>query len=288
MSYEIIYNKQFIKVSEKEFIPVILAGSNNCYETSGRGAKRARSWENWRSVLGGKIIGTLEEMVQYCENYRKELIERNKQTLEEYPDWDEYSDNSWGWYSSVAIGRSTSKTTYGMFKGIFITGCKQAMTVEELKENGIGVVVKNGYINFNDKETERISMYPKTTEELLSNINELTEIYKDKNVNVLVTYFTSDERIKEIQKRRNRLNKQERVKIKQIITEYFTIRIPNYGYYIKGTKRGFRYTYYHSYQEKRFYTEKSANKFCEQLKLKYTHDFTVEKVSLSEPKEILI
>ena len=30
MSYEIIYDKQFIKVSEDKFVPMILTGSNNC------------------------------------------------------------------------------------------------------------------------------------------------------------------------------------------------------------------------------------------------------------------
>ena len=39
MSYEIMYDKKFIKV-DNGFIPLVLTGSNNCWS----GSKRARNW----------------------------------------------------------------------------------------------------------------------------------------------------------------------------------------------------------------------------------------------------
>lgn len=45
MSYEILYNKQFLKTQEGKYIPIILNGSNNCSERTCNGReRRARSW----------------------------------------------------------------------------------------------------------------------------------------------------------------------------------------------------------------------------------------------------
>lgn len=45
MSYEIVYERQFIKTSDGLIIPFVLIGSNNCYEPVCNGYKRrCRSW----------------------------------------------------------------------------------------------------------------------------------------------------------------------------------------------------------------------------------------------------
>lgn len=36
MSYEIVYNRQFLKIDDK-IIPLVLYGSNNCYEVMWNG-----------------------------------------------------------------------------------------------------------------------------------------------------------------------------------------------------------------------------------------------------------
>jgi len=49
LSYEIIYGKQFVKLRRTgEIIPMLLAGSNNCYDVkpNGKTGRRARDWTN--------------------------------------------------------------------------------------------------------------------------------------------------------------------------------------------------------------------------------------------------
>ena len=63
MSYEIIYDKQFIRMP-KGFIPMALAGSNNCYQTgSGNKMKRSRDWGNWNCI--NKLVCTKDELLNY-------------------------------------------------------------------------------------------------------------------------------------------------------------------------------------------------------------------------------
>lgn len=47
MSYEIVYDRQFLKTADGKFIPLTLHGSNNCYEprTNGR-ERRTRYWDS--------------------------------------------------------------------------------------------------------------------------------------------------------------------------------------------------------------------------------------------------
>ena len=190
MSYEIIYRKQFIKVSDTEFIPMLLMGSNNCYENRYNGKmRRERDWQNIKHISNNKMYCTLEEMIAVAEKDKQFRIERNEETLKQYPDWEKYSDKNYGYFSSLSIGgNSTWNTTFGMYKGIITDGCKKAMTVEELRELGITVTVDNGYVG-EPTTLEKIKHFPKTTTELINAIAELEEYYKGSNINVIVTFL---------------------------------------------------------------------------------------------------
>ena len=63
MSYEIIYDKNFIKVEQENketvYCPMIYAGSNNCYEHSYNGReRRARDWSPFTHITKGKLLAT--------------------------------------------------------------------------------------------------------------------------------------------------------------------------------------------------------------------------------------
>jgi len=284
MSYEIIYNKQFVKVSETEFIPIILVGSNNCTEMSNRGReRRARGWWTFKYMLDGKCVGTLEQMLNKCENNRIEYMKSN----------DDYNDKNFGYFSSLSIGgSSTRNTTFGMYKGLFKTGCKKALTVEELHSWGLSLRVMHGYVNdeyLKKTGLERKSYYPKTTIELVENIKELEEYYKGTEIGIYVMFSDSDERVKDKQKLINRINNTQvkKEKIQKEIKEYFTFR-NNVGYFSRNTKYGYRYSYIHSWIEKRVYSEKEAIKFCEKLNIKHSSNFSIEKVVLNKPELITI
>lgn len=69
MSYEILYNKQFLRTREGYIIPIVLMGSNNCTEVQYNGReRRSRDW----SILSGdngKIEFTPEEFLGKQEKY---------------------------------------------------------------------------------------------------------------------------------------------------------------------------------------------------------------------------
>lgn len=69
MSYTIVYNRQFLKIDDK-IIPLVLYGSNNCYEIMWRGRKRReRSW-NPMYLGSNKLIAITEKelmkLVEEC------------------------------------------------------------------------------------------------------------------------------------------------------------------------------------------------------------------------------
>lgn len=295
MSYEIIYNKQFVKLNETEFVPIVLIGSNNCYDVLGNGRqRRERSWYSLKYVLQGKCYGTLATMLATCEKERESHIESNKQQLEKYGEsYGAYNDNNYGYYASLAINGSTRRTTFGMYKGIFVDGVKKAMTVEELRENGISIEVCNGYAEretFEKTGKECKSLYPKTSAELRTNIDELEEYYKDTKIGIYVKIDNSPERVKQVQKRIRRLamqNNPKRVKVQKEVNEYFVVKcVENGGFFVKGIKYGFRYSYYNNYGAKKVYTEKAAQALCKKLNEKHTKEFVIERVVLTKPEVI--
>ena len=173
MSFEIIYDKQFIKVSETEFIPMILGGSNNVYEFSNNGKeRRSRSWFSLR--IGNGLVVTRDEMIKYCEETRNNIIVSNEERIND--DWyEEYDDSEFGYWSSIAInGRSTRQTTYGQFKGLFTTGCKKALTLEQLvTKKTLCLAKKNGF-----KRRYNLFYFNKLTQSLLQRwLREVHQIY---------------------------------------------------------------------------------------------------------------
>ena len=293
MSYEIIYNKQFVKLNETEFIPIVLIGSNNCYDILPNGRqRRERNWYGLKNVLNGKCYGTLESMVAKCENEREGYIKDNEQQIAKYGEsYGRYTDNSYGYYASLAIGGSTRKTTFGKYKGIFTDGVKKAMTVEELRDNGITIEVTSGYTD--DKELkehnkERRNHYPITSLELKNKIDEYEEYYKGTPIGFFVTINSDPERVLRMQQIRNRLSKQTKVKTPKEVKEEFVFKMEGGGYFVKGTRNGLNYTYDLSYLSKRVYNEKTANRVCKTLNEKHNKKFVVEKVILQTPKTILV
>lgn len=278
MSYEIIYRKQFIKVSDTEFIPMLLMGSSNCYEPRDNGKmRRERSWQNIKHFSNNKMYCTLEEMIAVAEKDKQFRIERNEETLKNFPDWENYSDKNYGYFSSLSIGgNSTRNTTFGMYKGIFIDGCKKALTIEELYELGITVIVGNGYVG-EPTTLERKKHFPKTTTELINAIAELEEYYKGSNINVIVTFLNSVDRIEEVLKRKNKIARSKSIKPKKELSEYYVLKIPGFGYFNKKIKTGYRFSYSLSYLVKKFETEKQALNYIK--KYGFSKEMIPEKVT---------
>jgi len=280
MSYTLFYDKQFIKVKKDEktvFVPMIYGGSNNCYEVGkgGRSGRRERDWFVLKFILNGKIAGTLEEMLEKAEAEKVELIERNKD------DDNKYSDDRFGWFSSLSLGGGC-KVTFGQYKGVFITGCKKALTVEELKEFGVGVYIST-YL-YEDSKKEALKQAGKemkyveinSSDELLTKFEETEKYYEGTGVSVYLKIDAFEHQMKRIRKAKFPTTK----KVKQLVEvdKYFVIRVEHCGYFHSAMRNGFRHTPY-SDSAKGFITEKEAEKYLKKFKQRNSRIASIELVN---------
>jgi hypothetical protein len=268
MSYEIIYDKQFIKLSNNRFIPIVLGGSNNCTELSPKGReRRARSWDNLS--IGESKISSLEQMLSYSNELKERLIVSNNESKYRTDVSDYYNDNRFGWFSGLQIGSGgTSKTSFKMYQNLFIYGCKNALSVEELQENFIGVrVFSSPYskVKIEEKGLETFSNYFETTDKLENFIIEKEKLFKDNNVeaNFYITYSMSENSIYWLRKKKKlKIEKEKKPKQEVEISEAYVIKIDK-GYFHKRTKTGFKYS---SYSPKYWNTEKEVKAVMNRIK----------------------
>lgn len=283
MSYEIFYNKQFIKVDDQRVVPMIEMGSNNCYEASGRGAKRARDWHN--STAFNKdcnIITTNEDLLSEIEKWRAASFESQYVSEGEEPVTEAEFNKRFGWYASLAkYGKHTTTTSYGMFLGFFKKGIENAKTIEELAEQGIHFYI-------------RVSMYSETTaaekglevkkmveftstEQMIATIADFENYYRGTGVGYYISTRSVFE-IERMQKAEKRAQKATLPKKRLIdVSEYYALKcLTVTGYFIKQSRRRFRYAFT-AEGGKKFISEIEANKYHKRMK---NNDmFVVEKIN---------
>lgn len=111
MSYEIVYNRQFLRIDEK-IIPLVLSGSNNCYEPLSNGRqRRERSWNP--IYIGSNKQITLE----------KADLMKMAESLCDGGEYQEHFMQNGKWVDDKGLIR------------FFQNGIKKAKTIEELKED---------------------------------------------------------------------------------------------------------------------------------------------------------
>jgi len=292
MSTNLIYDKQFIKVEKDNkvvFLPIIYCGSSNCFEIgrNGRSGRRSREWWLDTYILNGKRYGTLEEMLARTEEIRAELIEHNKESIKEYGEsWGEYSDKQFGYYDGLSIGGSrTIRTTFGMFKGLYKTGCEKALTVEELRELGVSVNIhstiwdKEKRAEFEQAGQKDIYCYPTTSKELIEKIDEFETYLKDYPYVSLYVDINADEyKMKRI--RRAKFPKKNISKTLTEVDKYYVVEDTTSGHYIlKSIRNGYTYPYY-KFDAKKFLKEAEAKRYAKKLQEKMPNrKFEVELVN---------
>jgi hypothetical protein len=171
MSYQIIYNKQFIKVNDHQVLPLLCQGSNNCYDYTNR--KRTRDWGN---TFAHNPTGLIANKCDIIESLR--TMQHNFK--ENYPD---YKDVHFGYFEGVALyGHHTSKTTFNMYFNVYKSGMKNAKTIEELRNQNVTVTM---FVSNYSKETilkANKAVLPEvtfeSTEHMVATINEWVEYYK--------------------------------------------------------------------------------------------------------------
>lgn len=223
MSYSLFYDKQFVKLNDNLFIPMILAGDSNCYDHSGGNARRSRSWGLFAFVTRGKLACSLEEMLEK-QSHEKDTIEG----------------------SGLRIGGSYA--TYGTYIGFTKTGCNKALTIEQLKGEGVLLNIHTWYSEkskeiLREQGLEPVNFTPNSTQDVLDFLENVAPKYKEaKEGTLYVTYSGMyDSKPKYL---RARYFPQTKTEVKKVEV------LSRYGYAIEIIKKetGGTYGYLYSYR----------------------------------------
>ena len=277
MSYEIIYDKGFVKLPENNFIPLIMAGSNNCYEVNWNGREvRSRNWWAFTHILEGKLFGTLDEMLANCEQDRNEQQQR----------WQDYTDDSFGSFASLSINGSF--ITYGQYKGIFKSGVAKAITVEEYYAENISVMVRSlVYDQEKFKETglEEVFFRAESSEELYEFLKNNAFRYKRAGYPLQIQLSASEKDMRRMRKRRFPRHKREKKPVERI--KVYIIRTGE-GYFVENSRGGYRYSPHRS-SAKEFPILTTATKQVDRLRERHPRsNFEIQPVQLDTPKTFYI
>ena len=241
MSYDILYEKLFIKIGEDQFIPMVLAGSNNCYCNS-QDRKRCRDWYMASCML------------------RKGLPYVSQEEMQAALDTIEEGDG-------IAVHGKKYGGTLRDIHNFYQYGLKCALTIEQLKENGINI---NAKCKLGEDDFDLI--------ELLSTEHAQGVIRANKNCEIELNHRLSEEDV--VYLRRKKFPKKKR-EFKLAKVDHFYAIVGTFGYFIKNMGGGYKYGPYWQ-SAKRFRHEKEARKYIEKNKFNHgwyaQYKFNVEKV----------
>lgn len=282
MSHTIIYNRLFIKATDKDgvtyYAPMILCGANNCTQINQRTGKeiRERSWYSFKSLMNAKNIATEQEILSSIDEERLERMKRAAENVKEFNDesW-AYDDKQFGYFAGIRFsGRSTRETTFSSYRSYFSNGMKNAFTLEKLYEGGVSVrlhVSSYWKDDFAKLGLEiKPDVYPKTDEEFLSKVNEYDDYYK--KVGGFFIQFLTDtsvERFLNNQKNLQKRNRIPREKKKINVNKYFVLVKENNSFFVKASKTKYYYHYNPSHSlVKKWEKYSQAERYLAKLKSK--------------------
>jgi len=265
LSYEIIYGKQFVKLRRtREVIPMLLAGSNNCYDYPSYGhsrGRRARDWSNapWYNRKGKRLS---EKPDIILKNLDAEL---NRRIRDRHDKEDKPSDirNRWGYYASVAIsGRGTRGTSWNAWHSQFSNGIKNALTIDELDKLGVNLYFHT--ITWGDQPTDGIpkSVDIKTEAHYFAELKKWRAWQNGNGKNFWLGFHPlSIDRVLERLREPKRRTPRAKTTVEQ---DHYFVLTDGYNALVKYTRRGYRYSFSQT-GGKRFMTEYAAEKYRQQL-----------------------
>lgn len=252
MSYEIVYNRQFLKTQNGKIIPIILHGSNNTYQVQLNGReRRSRRW-------------SICNMPHWC-NYKidfteEELLKENEQWLQE---------KEFFKYNGKYI---TGQQWYNMVKN----SIKKARTIEELQPYERPLAYLSIWKGLENTHTSPVFINNS------ANLQAFIEMYyarvverkEGEKVYPVIEYGVE----KFVHQRSNRIRQD-----KPRLTEYYTVKVDNGHnlYYVQQlTSRHLRGTY-NEHDAKQFKTEKEAKKWIDErsIEKRFRIKCQIEKIS---------
>lgn len=172
MSYDVIFDKLSIQLSDDEFMTMVLSGCNNLVDENHR---IVRSWcALWphtgpveREVGDNFPWGSLDELSKRCDDYEAAT---KKQVI----GWGEtYDPKSWWWYKALRL--SNGKMSFGQYKGLFVNAAKKSITIERL------LVEFHAHLKLSvrdwsgENKFEARTLYPQTGSDFKSMFQELCD-----------------------------------------------------------------------------------------------------------------
>lgn len=252
MSHSIVYNKQFLRIDEK-IIPLVLYGSNNCYDALPNGRqRRERQWYSlYFNSTNEQIAVTeaeiMERVKSYCNSgeYQKHFMQNGK-----------WVDDK-GLIRFFQNGINNAKTIEELKEDYFFRGMQGYFSMWKGMDNTIESVV-------NIYSSDDLRKFLDAAQDRLSKRTDEEGIY------ICLHYYNEkfESRVKAERKPKERL------------TDYFAIKIGNCdSYLVKQTSRRIRHTSLCNLT-KQFKTEKEANKYVEKLIEKgFKINFSVEHIT---------
>lgn len=247
MSYEIVYNRQFLKIDDK-IIPLVLHGSNNSYEITWNGKeRRERNWNPMYLSCNKMIAITENELMKLiedcCDGTCQEHFMRNNKWVDDK-----------GLIRFFQNGIKNAKTIEEMNEEYYFSGLQGYFSIWKHMDNTIENKVE---INSSEDLREFLSAIQKRLDN--KTVNE--EIY------FCLRYY--DEEFK------SRVQKEK--KPKERLTDYYAIKVNKYAYLVQVTSRRIKYCHLCN-DTKQFKTEKEASKYIEKLKDRFDATFEVEHI----------
>lgn len=280
MSYEIIYGKQFVKLRKTgEVIPMILAGSNNCFEVGvgGKTGRRSRDWSNDRYYLRkGKISDKPEVILANVDAELPRRI-RNRYHKEDKP-----ADirARFGYYASVAVGGGhCGDTSWDKYRDVYANGIKGALSIEELNELGINLYFHTIWLN-EKPEGIPAEVTIRTERQYFDELRKWRGWQNGNGKNFWIGFSprNTDVVLERLRAPKRRAPRQKT----EIQQDHYFVLTDGYHGLIKYTSRGYRYSY--KRDGKRFRTESDAEKYRQQILKNNRYKAEVWKVERVEGK----
>jgi len=283
LSYEIIYGKQFVKLRRtREVIPMLLAGSNNCFDyptCEHPKGRRARDWSNDRYYnRKGKISEKPEVIVKNLD------AELNRRIRNRYHKEDKPADirNHFGYYASLAIsGRGTRGTSWNLYRSQYVNGIKNALTIEELDKLGVNPYFHT--ITFGDESIDGIpaSVDLKTEQQYFIELKKWRtwQVGNGKSFWLSFHPLSTDRVLERIHLPKRRVSRAKTA----VEQDHYYVLTDGYNALVKYTRRGYRYSFNKS-GGKRFMTEEAAENYRQQLVKNSRYKADIWKVERIEGK----
>lgn len=242
MSYEIYYDRAFIRVDDR-FVPLVNQGSNNCWEYKFFSKREVpeKNWQvlNWRN--------------------RSQLLYTEAEVHEIAKDYDEISRDSGTCFKS-----RNRQFEPGEFERWILCGLKSAFTIEEYVSFGNSIKIND----YSADDTKDWKLHPfSTTEEFLALLDSLKE------QPLLNIHFENNREVYRPKKHRSSPKMGGGRP-----GEYFVLSTGK-SYFCKLTRYGYRITNQVQGKYVRiFEKEQAAQKYLEKYAERFKHSFEVEKI----------